>query len=380
MANHSLSVVHISPCVQGAGGIETLLRHYARWSLPQTFVALFDRAPQPRPGYINLNFTWRDTIATMRRKFAEALQPHAGSIVIYHNGWGLPFFADLDHAVRRLVFLHADPAYHRPDLPGFRGRIDGVEGLIPALEEMWRSGLPEMTPERGVMAGLPVEPIEANARPFPNRPLVLGYAGRLEKNQKRLDRLRPFLDALDARGVKYSFEVLGVGSYRPTLERELGHCVHFHGYVDREKFRQALANWDGVVYFSDNEGGPLALLEAMAAGAIPFYPAHGGSWGDIHAPRVDPLCHYPAGNVEAAANAVATIFARPDEELIRLRKLSQSLVQIHVGTAHGTETEALVRRVAALPRISATPLRGARLTDWLPLGYVTRFAPGLLRK
>lgn len=373
-------VVHIAPRVKFGGGIETMLEYYRDLPFEQRFVAFFDRNRPATADYLNLDFNWRTPLAVMRRRFGAALAPLAGATVVWHNGWGLPLFADLDGASRRLLFLYADPAYHAPDFPGFRGRVDGVAGIVPALEEAWRAALPELGPERERMIGLPIEVRPLAAKSFTRKPFVLGYAGRVERDQKRIDRLPGFLAALERRGVECRFEVLGDGSWRARLERQLGDRVKFHGWQPRADYCRVMDGWDGAVYFSDHEGGPIGVLEAMAAGAIPFYPSHGGGWGDVHAPRVDPLCYYPAGDVEAAARSVAEVFARPAEQLQALSARARQLVLPHAAGDHVRGVAQFIGQIERLPPLGRAPLRRPRLTDLTPLGFATRWAPAWLRR
>jgi hypothetical protein len=117
MSDRPPSVVHVTPHVQARGGTETLHAYHRHLPGEQVFVALFDRDPEARPGYVNLGFTWRTPLGEMRRRFARAFAPLAGRVVIYHDGWGLPFFQDLDGAGRRLVVLHSAPSIN-PARPG----------------------------------------------------------------------------------------------------------------------------------------------------------------------------------------------------------------------------------------------------------------------
>jgi glycosyltransferase involved in cell wall biosynthesis len=381
-AASSFSVVHLSPRVQALGGIETLHKYHRTLPGRQIFVALFDREPESRPDYINLNFTWRTPLWVMRRRFQRALRPHAGSLCVYHNGWGLPLFHDLDRAARRVVFFHADPAFHRPELSGFRGLPDGVMGISPGLPEFWREEMPEIEVARTGVCPLPVESpsVQARSTRGAGAPLVLGYAGRIERAQKRLDLLPGLLDALDGLGVDYRFELAGTGAFQPWLQQRLGPRVRFHGRLANEDYWRALSDWDGAVYFSENEGGPIALLEAMAVGAIPFYPRNGGSWADAHAPRVDPLCHYPPGNMTALASAVQQVFSRTPAAVAALRMAARSLVKMHDRDVYRAFCAGMFERIWAQPRCSARRLRRPRITDLLPLGVVTRMAPGALRR
>ncbi len=381
MSDLPLHVVHVSPRVQGQGGIETLQEVHRRLPVAQTFVALFDRQPEARPDYRNLAFTWRTPLRRMRRRFGQALSDRAGGVVIYHNGWGLPLFHDLDRAARRLVFLHAHAAYHAPDLPGFAGLIDGAAAVGPDWGEAWARVMPDLSPPRTARLRVPVEapPIERGPRPA-GQPITLGFAGRIERVHKRLDRLPALLRALDAAGFPCRFELLGDGALRPHLERQLGSRVRFHGWRPREDFWRVLADWDGMVLFSDGEGGPIALFEGMALGVLPFWPAIGGSWGDAYVPQIDPRCHYPPGDMPALARSIREVFRSPAEDLEAMRGRARRLVADRTTEAYGTDFTAWVRVIVERPPVSRGGPRRPRFTDLLPLGLVTRLAPWALRR
>lgn len=381
MSGHPLHVVHVSPRVQARGGIETLHENHRRLPLAQTFVALFDRRPAARPDYVNLDFTWRTPLWLMRRRFRRALTPHAGSLVVYHNGWGLPLFHDLDLAARRVVFLHASPAYHAPELPAMRGLLDGVGGVTPSLRPAWEREFPELTPGRGALLPTPIAPptLPPPVTREASGPLILGYAGRLEFGQKRLDRLAPLLRALETVGLPCRFEVLGDGSKRRALERRVGDRVHFHGWTPKADFWRIMARWDAIVFFSDFEGGPIAVLEAMALGAIPFYPAIGGGWADIYAPQVDPRCHYPPGDMAALAAAIQQVFQASSARMTAMRNQARTLVAGHRNEGYEAACLALLRSIMDQPRISRERRRRSRFTDLLPLGLVARAVPQALR-
>jgi glycosyltransferase involved in cell wall biosynthesis len=210
--------------------------------------------------------------------------------------------------------------------------------------------------------------------------LRLGYAGRIERGQKRLDLLPGLLDALDARGLDYRFELTGTGALLPGLQQRLGARVRFHGRLPEEAYWRILSGWDAAVYFSEHEGGPIALLEAMSVGAIPFYPRAGGSWADVHVPRVDALCHYAPHDMAALAGAVGEIFTRPMAAVEQLRMTAQQLVGIHDASAYRSFCAAMFVRIGALPRCSRRRARRPRPADLLPLGVVTRLMPGALRR
>lgn len=382
MRTSDLKVVHVSPRVQAHGGIEALLEHHRTLPGCTAFVALFDRGPQPRENYTNLNFTWRTTLGRMRREFARVMAAHPGAVVIYHNAWGLPFLHGGDGAARRVAFCHGMPAFHACNLPPCDGLLDGVLGVAPGLAAAWGGMLPSLGPGRAQIMSAPVEPPPGLALRQGRPPeIVLGYAGRVVREHKRLDRLPQFLRELDAAGVRYRFEVLGEGSLRPALERKLGARVKFHGWTSAGDYWRALAGWDAMVFFSEVEGAPMALLEAMKLGAIPFYPGIGGTIGDLYAPQVDPLCLYPPGDLAAMAAAVRQVFARPAADLDALRARSRALVAAHTTENYCRTFDDFIGSVADQPRLSkpGDPAR-RKWSDALPLGFVSRLAPWLLRQ
>ncbi len=114
--------------------------------------------------------------------------------------------------------------------------------------------------------------VDLDAFPWPpperREPVVL-YVGRLGPRKGLLRLLHAF--ALLGRP-ELRLVLLGEGSLRPRLEAEaarlgLGRRVVFAGFADRATVARALARCRVFVLPSTYEGMPLALLEAMAAGA-----------------------------------------------------------------------------------------------------------------
>ena len=372
-------VVQVSPRVQARGGIEALHLHHRVLPLRQEFVALVDRAPEARAGYFNLNFNWRTTLGQMRREFAHALAPHAGSLVIYHNTWSLPLLHGGDGAWRRVALCHAMPAFHRPTLMPCAGLLDGVMAVTPALAAALPDMLPELRHERAVVLPLPIEPPADLPPTRSDGEIVLGYAGRLLREHKRLDRLPEFIRELAGTGLRHRFELLGDGPLRRPLERELHGRVRFHGWVPKAEFWRVLAGWDAVVFFTEVEGGPIAMLEGMAAGAIPFFPRMGGSMGDIYAPQVHPRCYYAPGDLRGLAENIRWVFTQPAADIGAWREKAQSLVSRHTVENYGATLIGFTEKIWKLSRVSKSEMPARRhWSDVLPLGLVTRTMPGLL--
>ena len=379
MRSNDFNVVHVSPRVQAHGGIEALHAVHRTLPLKQAFVALFDRGPEPRPGYVNLNFNWRTTLGQMRREFARTMEAHAGAVVIYHNVWGLPLLCGGDGAARRIAFFHSMPAYHAKEIPRVVSLVDGMLAVTPAFPPVWQAMAPALEPERTRVLPSPANPPPGlSRRPNSGGEIVLGYSGRVERLHKRLDRLPALLRALDAAGLRYRFEVLGTGSLSKSLERQLRGRVRFHGWQEGAAYWRILAGWDGLIFFSDVEGAPIALYEAMSLGIVPFFPRIGESIGDVYVPQVDQRCYYARGDMPALAENLRSVFTGAPPDVAALRDRAQALVSTHTVAKYGGALAEFMERIAELPRRSSPGDIRGRWSDGLPLGLVARAMPGLL--
>jgi glycosyltransferase involved in cell wall biosynthesis len=135
--------------------------------------------------------------------------------------------------------------------------------------------------------------------------VVLGFVGRLVEI-KRVDLLlRAFARARD--GVRLRLLVVGDGELRPRLEAltaELGiaDTVSFLGY--RRDLPAIAAATDVAVLASANEGTPVSLIEAAAAGR-PAVATRVGGVGDVVTPQTGILVD--SGDVDALAVAIAKL-------------------------------------------------------------------------
>lgn len=387
-----LPVVHVYQTLQEQGGVETLLSIHRELDeaagLAPQFRVLFERKPPPVDSrYHNWNFRWYHPLAIIRRDFGRVMARTGGAVVIHHNCWGTPFLAAADASGRRLVFLHGGEHHFKEFLAAHRGYVDGVLSISPLAAGAVSRCLPEIDGERFCAPAAPINPpaVLPARRPWrEGEPIVMGYAGRFWHGMKRVDRVVPLVAALRAAGVKFRLELLGDGPYRRVLERRLAGCneVTFCGWRTQDDYWRTLAGWDGICFFSDSEGGPLTLLEAMAVGTLPFFPRIGGSLGDFYTPQVNEPGYYPAGDVGALARAVRRVFTQDRAAIEARRARAQELVRRHTFEAYERDFAGFVRRIAALPRQSREPVAAppTRLAHWLPLGFVTRVCLGLVRK
>lgn len=382
-----MQLVHVAPHARGFGGIETLLArhaaHDAGHGIDAWQVGLFEKNARIQNNYTAMHFGWRSTPRAMRRALAGELAKRGERVVVWHNAWALPWFADVDTSRRRIMVMHADPSYYRGWLPRLAGWLDGVLAVSPGGVVAARETFQELSGERVRYLPLPIDPpVLATETRVVDGVVRIGCAGRLARPQKRWDRLVPFVAELRRLGVDFRLEVIGRGPLEQWLRRELAGepRVEFLGFLEKADYWRRMARWDLSLFFSDVEGGPLVLLEAMAMGVVPIYPAIGGSMGDEYAPQIDERCHYRAGDVAAAVQAVRAMAGLTPERWRDLRERARALAAKHVGMSYEASFAEFVREIAAAPRISRAPTGGrvARWTDRLPLGLVTRAFPGAL--
>ena len=105
--------------------------------------------------------------------------------------------------------------------------------------------------------------------------LNIGWGARVEIEQKRADLIPRLVQALEERKVNYSFNIAGEGSYKPELQdwvtnQGLNERIHFLGYIMPDRMKDFWRKQDVYINLSDFEGASLAMIEAMANGAIPI--------------------------------------------------------------------------------------------------------------
>ncbi len=199
--------------------------------------------------------------------------------------------------------------------------------------------------------GLDLEPFAQMERSPSEEPIV-GIVGRLvpvKNHALFLEMARRLIRG----GFPGRFVVVGDGELRGELEKstvDLGDRVAFTGW--RRDLPQVYSQLSVVVNTSINEGTPVALIEAMAAGAPVVATAVGGAPDVVRPGETGWLA--PGGDADAlaesvkaalrddgriAARAQAEVLERYSKErLIRdVEKLYESLIQKSVGSSQQPE-------------------------------------------
>lgn len=119
-----------------------------------------------------------------------------------------------------------------------------------------------------------------------NKPLKIGYAGRLEVFHKRADLLLELIKDLEELEVNYLFEIAGDGDYKLNIIRfiednKLDEKVRYLGMLDHDGIMRFWEKKDISINISDSEGRPVSNLEAMYCGAVPIVTATCGIMDDV---------------------------------------------------------------------------------------------------
>ncbi|HEU4635625.1 MAG TPA: glycosyltransferase [Edaphobacter sp.] len=169
----------------------------------------------------------------------------------------------------------------------------------------------------------------------------IGYVGRLWHSEKRILDFIPLLKELERLEVPYEFVFIGDGPDRGELEggvrRELSapDAIRFTGWISPERVNEEVANLDILVMLSEVEGQPIALLEAMALGAVPVVTSLPGMQ-ELITDGVNGFL-LPIGAPAVAARRIECLANDPARRAEMSREASKRVASIHAtpkATAH----------------------------------------------
>ncbi len=377
-----IQLAHLTPVFRSMGGVESVLRHHhpmdASQGIESRFIVYFDDATEPVERVSSLALQHGTTPRQARQRLGAALGPVPPEIALYHGMWGMPFMVDLDRAARRILMLHGDV----PDMERLmRSRSSWVDGVLcvnEPLRQFVHRCLPTLARERVGVVPYPVLPLfppPAKAH-VEGRPMVLGFCGRLVIEQKRVDRLAALCAGLDRAVIPYRLEFLGEGPERARLEREFPDRSRFifHGRKSGAAYWRTLDGWDAILFVSDYEGTPIAMLEALNRGVVPIYPKIGSGGDDyVRGLRHDLL--YEPGDIARVPETIRQLAAMNNDAWQALRSRCQQAVSGHLGESYISQFGRFVRAIQALPKVSQEPRsRRLRPLDCLPFTWLAHLA------
>jgi glycosyltransferase involved in cell wall biosynthesis len=166
--------------------------------------------------------------------------------------------------------------------------FSGLAALLRRLPDKVPGGIVPGLTRKASVVPVPLKPAQASrCQPgaswpgaeglYPARPLRLVWVGRLE-HDKGGDTLLHALRELKRRDLDFELAVIGQ-QFRNSppvfanIEQEFASRIVQFGYLDKvADYRQYLADADVVLSTAEHEFQGLAVLEAVAAGALPAVP------------------------------------------------------------------------------------------------------------
>jgi glycosyltransferase involved in cell wall biosynthesis len=201
------------------------------------------------------------------------------------------------HRLRLAVTVQAYESDYFADLEHYQDFVDVCigSGEIVVAEVRRRTRVPAVNISGGIAA-------PRQFRQPQDGPLRLGYVGRLEQVQKRVLDLPPLVEELERRGIPFTLDVVGEGTFAEEL-RSLLPRARFLGWRSvAELYGDVYPNLDVFVHFAAWEGVTIAPREAMAHGVVPVITSHVGAEAEF-LDGVNALL-FPVGDIQAAADAV----------------------------------------------------------------------------
>lgn len=116
-----------------------------------------------------------------------------------------------------------------------------------------------------------------------SEPLKIGYAGRLETEQKRVELIKLLTEELESKNCNYILEIAGEGSYKKQLMEDMASNprVKLVGRLNDDEIQQFWIRQDIAISVSDYEGHSISQMEAMANGVVPIVTNVSGVKEDI---------------------------------------------------------------------------------------------------
>ncbi len=370
------------------GGVQSILGTHLKYDgtagLTPTLLAFFDSNVN-RSGnekVKGLNWHGLSSIQGARASFRQHEFDNQYDCCVYHDLWGLAFLADLDHCHYRIGAIHSHWPHLEFQLKQLDGFVDGVFCDSQALADLAIKCIPGLTPDRAIHLPVPIKTCPPKYRqtrtPLKGRPLKLGFVGRLDHLQKRVERFIPMVECLDQRGIQYELEFLGDGTARRTLENAFKGKDHIrmHGKKSGDDYWRILGTWDFVIYTSDFEGSPLAMQEALNAGCIPIFPRI-NCGGDLVVEELHSSLLYPQEDYPAVASILMDWSKRSNEFVEQIRKQAIILSSEYAEEKYHAKFMNFLTHITSQPAISLHPVpsRSQTWTDYLPFSAIRRWCP-----
>ena len=295
----------------------------------------------------------------------------AGQGALVAHDW-IELAAASAYSIDRTVFqvVHGDFDYYYDLAVKHEPEIDVYVTYTEAIYRRLRELLPHR--EDTIVLRRYGVPVGDRRRPATG-PLRLMYSGRIDR-RKGVFELPRIDAALREAGVNVAWTIQGTGPDEEELTRAWAGCnVRWTGRQSMAQVLAGYASQDVLVMPSRDEGLPVALLEAGAAGVVPVISDLRSGVPEVVLPGVTGF-RAPFGDIEAFARGIVTL-AGDRERLERMSAAMRELVVRDWDIAQrGADYEVLFERWHELRRARRPAPRrayGSRLDRrWLPNAVV----------
>ena len=306
-----IKVVQFGPALDVRGGITTVEQHICDYLAP--YVSLRHVATMDESSKLGRALVFSRAVGDMRRTLAS-IDPSIVHIHFASSGSALRkmILADMVARAGRPLVLHAHGGYfdqfHRK-LPAFlRRTVDGIlqrANVLIALSPRWRDFYVnecEVSPSHVAVLPNPVR----WTPDIPNRAgrttVQFVFLGRMSQKKGAYDLVNAFAAMPEAVRARARLTLAGDGDLEALrkLAEPFGERVRVLSWIDSSERERLLAESDVFVLPSYNEGVPMALLEAMAAG-LPAIVTPVGGIPDVLRHGVEGLMVEPARVADLSA-------------------------------------------------------------------------------
>ena len=233
------------------------------------------------------------------------------------GGSSLEVFRYMPQDVGKIGMVQSDDPGPYRTLRSYAQYIEVVAGVsCRIINKLKRDSVLGKKKVGDVRYGVYVPPLRKKRAIFcGQRPLRILYCGRIVEEQKRISLLPLILKDLDKAGLNYEMTLAGNGCelnkmaelLQPWVRRKK---VYISGGLDQKAVSQTMAKNDIFLLFSDYEGLPLALLEAMAHGLVPVVSDLGNDFRDLVHGTGGKLVNHKA--TKGYAKAILEVAKRPN--------------------------------------------------------------------
>lgn len=237
-------------------------------------------------------------------------------LAVFHEPADLRKVGYLPQNLPVLLVCHSDPLspdYYKT-IKRFAPRVAGFVCVSDVIAAKLHATLaPTRSKIRKIRMG--IEPICFKRRSKADV-LRIVYVGRLENESKRIMDIVPFIEELEALRVDYRLSIIGDGDKKHLLKNRLdrldvGSRVKLLGGLRHREAMKRLSRADALVLFSQYEGLPFCVLEALSYSVVPIVTRLESGFSEILRNNANAL-FFDVGHPLQAAQIVKSLADDPE--------------------------------------------------------------------